>query len=83
MIYLRQKLDSLFGKNNYEIEMDYLNYTLYIKSNASNSFIYKESIATINKINLQILYLSMFHLFQLQLKLAKKFINKNGGGIIF
>lgn len=50
MIYLRQKLDSLFGKNNYEIEMDYLNYTLYIKSNASNSFIYKESIATINKI---------------------------------
>lgn len=50
MIYLRQKLDSLFGKNNYEIEMDYLNYTLYIKSNAYNSFIYKESIATINKI---------------------------------
>lgn len=50
MIYLRQKLDSLFGKNNYEIEMDYLNYTLYVKSNASNSFIYKESIATINKI---------------------------------
>lgn len=50
MIYLRQKLNSLFGENNYEIEMDYLNYTLYIKSNASNSFIYKESIATINKI---------------------------------
>lgn len=50
MIYLRQKLDSLFGKNNYEIEMNYLNYTLYVKSNASNSFIYKESIATINKI---------------------------------
>lgn len=50
MIYLRQKLDSLFGKNNYEIEIDYLNYTLYIKSNVSNSFIYKESIATINKI---------------------------------
>lgn len=50
MIYLRQKLDSLFGKNNYEIGMDYLNYTLYIKSNVSNSFIYKESIATINKI---------------------------------
>lgn len=50
MIYLRQKLDSLFGKNNYEIEMDYPNYTLYIKSNASNSFIYKESTATINKI---------------------------------
>lgn len=50
MIYLRQKLDSLFGKNNYEIEMAYPNYTLYIKSNASNSFIYKESIATINKI---------------------------------
>lgn len=50
MIYLRQKLDSLFGKNNYEIELDYPNYTLYIKSNAYNSFIYKESIATINKI---------------------------------
>lgn len=50
MIYLRQKLDSLFGKNNYEIKIDYLNYTLYIKSNVSNSFIYKESIATINKI---------------------------------
>lgn len=50
MIYLRQKLYSLFGKNNYEIEMDYPNYTLYIKSNASNPFIYKESIATINKI---------------------------------
>lgn len=50
MIYLRQKLDSIFGKNNYEIEMDYPNYTLYIKSNASNSFIYKEGIATINKI---------------------------------
>lgn len=50
MIYLRQKLDSLFEKNNYEIEMDYLNYTLYIKINAFNSFIYKESIATINKI---------------------------------
>lgn len=50
MIYLRQKLNSLFGENNYEVEIDYLNYTLYIKSNASNSFIYKESIATINKI---------------------------------
>lgn len=50
MIYLRQKLDSLFGKNNYEIKINYLNYTLYIKSNVSNSFIYKESIATINKI---------------------------------
>lgn len=50
MIYLRQKLDSLFGKNNYEIEMDYPNYTLYIKSNVSNSFLYKESIATIHKI---------------------------------
>lgn len=50
MIYLRQKLNSLFGENNYEIEMDYPNYTLYIKSNASNSFMYKESIATINKI---------------------------------
>lgn len=50
MIYLRQKLNSLFGENNYEVEMDYLNYTLYVKSNASSSFIYKESIATINKI---------------------------------
>lgn len=50
MIYLRQKLNSLFGENNYEVEMDYLNYTLYVKSNASNSFVYKESIATINKI---------------------------------
>lgn len=50
MIYLRQKLNSLFGENNYEVEMDYLNYTLYVKNNASNSFIYKESIATINKI---------------------------------
>lgn len=50
MIYLRQKLNSLFGENNYEVEMDYLNYTLYVKSNTSNSFIYKESIATINKI---------------------------------
>lgn len=50
MIYLRQKLNSLFGENNYEVKMDYLNYTLYVKSNASNSFSYKESIATINKI---------------------------------
>jgi hypothetical protein len=50
MIYLRQKLNSLFGENNYEVKMDYLNYTLYVKSNAYNSFIYKESIATINKI---------------------------------
>lgn len=50
MIYLRQKLNSLFGENNYEVGMDYLNYTLYVKSNVSNSFIYKESIATINKI---------------------------------
>lgn len=50
MIYLRQKLNSLFGENNYEVAMDYLNYTLYVKSNAFNSFIYKESIATINKI---------------------------------
>lgn len=50
MIYLRQKLNSLFGENNYEVEMDYLNYTLYVKSNVSNSFIYKESITTINKI---------------------------------
>lgn len=50
MIYLRQKLNSLLGENNYEVEMDYLNYTLYVKSDASNSFIYKESIATINKI---------------------------------
>lgn len=50
MIYLRQKLNSLFGENNYEVKMDYLNYTLYVKSNVSNSFIYIESIATINKI---------------------------------
>lgn len=50
MIYLRQKLNSLFGENNYEIQMDYPNRTLYVKSNVSNSFIYKESIATINKI---------------------------------
>lgn len=50
MNFLREKLDNLFGVDNYEIQMDYLNRTLYVKSNASNYFVYNETIALIHKI---------------------------------
>lgn len=50
MNYLREKLDNIFGTNNYEITMDYDNYTLYIKSSVANSFLYSEVSATVNKI---------------------------------
>lgn len=50
MNFLREKLDNLFGVDNYEIQMDYPNRTLYVKSNFSNYFVYNETIALIHKI---------------------------------
>lgn len=50
MNYLREKMDNIFGAENYEILMDYDSYTLYISSSASSSFLYTEVATTINKI---------------------------------
>lgn len=50
MNYLREKLDTILGPNNYEITMDYNTYTLYVLSSVKNSFLYNEVGITINKI---------------------------------
>lgn len=34
LVFLREKLDLLFGPGNYDVEVDYPNYTLYIESSA-------------------------------------------------
>lgn len=50
MPFLRMKLDGIIGINNYEIKMDYENYTLYVESSATNQLWFNEIYITINKI---------------------------------
>lgn len=50
MNFLRDRMDAILGVNNYEIQMDYENYTLYIRSSSKNNFLYTEVANTINKI---------------------------------
>ncbi len=42
LIFLREKLDLLFGPGNYEIEVDYPNYTLYIEAPAERQAYFTE-----------------------------------------
>lgn len=48
--FLRMKLNNLIGRNNYELRMDYANYTLYVESSANNQEWFSELYITINKI---------------------------------
>lgn len=48
--FLRQKLDELIGPGQWEVNMDYPNYTLYIESAAKNQSYATEVAFTINKI---------------------------------
>lgn len=58
--FLYQKLDSLLGAGNYEIEVDYPNYTLYVKSSAQNQLYAQEISFTINTIKpCHIVYINM------------------------
>lgn len=58
--FLYQKLDALLGPGNYEIEVDYPNYTLYIKSSAQNQLYAQEISFTINTIKpCHIVYVNM------------------------
>lgn len=58
--FLYQKLDSLLGTGNYEIEVDYPNYTLYVKSSAQNQLYAQEISFTINTIKpCHIVYINM------------------------
>lgn len=61
--FLYQKLDFLLGPGNYEIEVDYPNYTLYIKSSAQNQLYAQEISYTINTIKpCHIVYVNMPYL---------------------
>ena len=42
LIFLREKLDLLFGPGNYEVEVDYPNYTLYIEAPAEERSYFTE-----------------------------------------
>ena len=48
LIFLREKLDLLFGPGNYEVEVDYPNYTLYIEAPASKQMYFTEVSALLN-----------------------------------
>lgn len=48
MIFLREKLDLLFGPGNYEVEVDYPNYTLYIESTMDKQDYFTEVSALLN-----------------------------------
>ena len=48
LIFLRQKLDVLFGPGNYGIEVDYPNYTLYIEAQAADQAYFSEVSALLN-----------------------------------
>lgn len=58
--FLYQKLNMLLGAGNYEIEVDYPNYTLYVKSSAQNQLYAQEISYTINTIKpCHIVYINM------------------------
>lgn len=48
LIFLREKLDLLFGSGNYEVEVDYTNYTLYIEAPAAQQAYFTEVSALLN-----------------------------------
>ena len=48
LIFLREKLDLLFGPGNYEVEVDYPNYTLYIEAPADKQAYFTEVYALLN-----------------------------------
>jgi len=48
LIFLREKLDLLFGPGNYEVEVDYPNYTLYIEAPAAEQAYFTEVSALLN-----------------------------------
>lgn len=48
LIFLREKLDLIFGQGNYTIEIDYPNYTLYIESSVENQQYFSEVSALLN-----------------------------------
>ncbi len=48
--FLRMKLNQIIGSGNYNLYMDYENYTLYIESSANNQQWFNELYITINKI---------------------------------
>lgn len=48
LIFLREKLDLLFGPGNYEVEVDYPNYTLYIEAPAAQQAYFTEVSALLN-----------------------------------
>lgn len=58
--FLYQKLDMLLGAGNYEIIVDYPNYTLYVKSSAQNQLYTQEISFTVNTIKpCHIVYINM------------------------
>lgn len=58
--FLHKKLVSLLGKGNYEIDMDYPRYTLYIKSSAKNQLYAQEISFTVNSVKpCHIVYVNM------------------------
>ena len=48
LIFLRQKLDLLFGPGNYTVEADYPNYTLYVEAQVRDQAIFTEVSALLN-----------------------------------
>jgi len=42
LIFLREKLDAIFGPGNYAVEADYPNYTLYIETSVENQAYFSE-----------------------------------------
>ncbi len=59
LIFLREKLDLIFGPGNYTVEVDYPNYTLYIESAVKNQQYFSEVSALLNIIKpCHIVYIS-------------------------
>lgn len=63
LIFLREKLDLLFGPGNYEVEVDYPNYTLYIEAPAAQQAYFTEVSALLNIVKpCHIVYIPRPHL---------------------
>ncbi|MDE7260519.1 MAG: YmfQ family protein [Oscillospiraceae bacterium] len=59
LIFLRKKLDLIFGPGNYTVEVDYPNYTLYIEAPAAEQAYFSEVSALLNIIKpCHIVYIS-------------------------
>ncbi|WP_010054765.1 putative phage tail protein [Carnobacterium maltaromaticum] len=48
--FLMLKLDEIYGRENYQVFVDYSNYTLYIESSHSTAEWYKETKFTVNRV---------------------------------